>query len=274
MAVDGDPTTAWRVADRAPAEGHRIRLEVDEPIDHVTLRQPTGAGAVRHIGAVTDRRRRPRAGAGRAGRQLARRRRAAHRPRTDQRAVDGDHHHRLGGRPRPHARTGVRRGRVLGDRLRPRTHGRGGAGADRSHDGPCRAGRGRSAAVLRPDSPAHPPDGPLALRPRAGHGPRDRGAGDATVHTGGHRPARSAGRSTPCWPSCWASRARRPAARLIGRRRRGRVGGHRRRSGDGVDHALRPGRRRPLQATLEAPSTELTITQRTGGDTHRSPGCG
>ncbi len=53
MAVDGDPTTAWRVADRAPAEGHRIRLEVDEPIDHVTLRQPSGAAAVRHIGAVT-----------------------------------------------------------------------------------------------------------------------------------------------------------------------------------------------------------------------------
>ena len=53
MAVDGDPTTAWRVADRAPAEDHRIRLEVDEPIDHVTLRQPDGAATVRHIGAVT-----------------------------------------------------------------------------------------------------------------------------------------------------------------------------------------------------------------------------
>jgi arabinofuranan 3-O-arabinosyltransferase len=53
MAVDGDPTTAWRVADRAPAEGHRIRLEVGEPIDYVTLRQPEGAASVRHIGAVT-----------------------------------------------------------------------------------------------------------------------------------------------------------------------------------------------------------------------------
>ena len=53
MAVDGDPTTAWLVADRAPAEGQRIRLEVAEPIDHVTLRQPQGAGAVRHLGAVT-----------------------------------------------------------------------------------------------------------------------------------------------------------------------------------------------------------------------------
>ena len=53
MAVDGDPTTAWLVADRAPAEGQRIRFQVAEPIDHVTLHQPQGAGAVRHLGAVT-----------------------------------------------------------------------------------------------------------------------------------------------------------------------------------------------------------------------------
>ena len=53
MAVDGDPTTAWLVADRAPAEGQRIRFRVAEPIDHVTLHQPQGAGAVRHLGAVT-----------------------------------------------------------------------------------------------------------------------------------------------------------------------------------------------------------------------------
>jgi arabinofuranan 3-O-arabinosyltransferase len=53
MAVDGDPTTAWLVADRAPAEGQRIRFQVSEPIDHVTLHQPQGAGAIRHVGAVT-----------------------------------------------------------------------------------------------------------------------------------------------------------------------------------------------------------------------------
>ena len=53
MAVDGDPTTAWLVADRAPAEGQRIRFQVAEPIDHVTLHQPEGAGAIRHVGAVT-----------------------------------------------------------------------------------------------------------------------------------------------------------------------------------------------------------------------------
>ena len=40
MAVDGDPATAWRVADRAPAEGEFIRLDVAESIDHVTLHQP------------------------------------------------------------------------------------------------------------------------------------------------------------------------------------------------------------------------------------------
>ena len=53
MAVDGDPTTAWLVADRAPAEGQRIRFQVAEPVDHVTLHQPQGAAAVRHVGAVT-----------------------------------------------------------------------------------------------------------------------------------------------------------------------------------------------------------------------------
>jgi arabinofuranan 3-O-arabinosyltransferase len=53
MAIDGDPTTSWLVADRAPAEGEFIRLDVDEPIDHVTLRQPVGADAVRHVGQVT-----------------------------------------------------------------------------------------------------------------------------------------------------------------------------------------------------------------------------
>ena len=53
MAVDGDPATAWRVADRAPAEGELIRLDVAEPIDHLTLQQPAGAAAVRHIGDVT-----------------------------------------------------------------------------------------------------------------------------------------------------------------------------------------------------------------------------
>jgi arabinofuranan 3-O-arabinosyltransferase len=53
MAIDGDPTTAWRVADRAPAEGQFLRLDVAAPIDHLTLRQPVGADAVRHIGHVT-----------------------------------------------------------------------------------------------------------------------------------------------------------------------------------------------------------------------------
>ena len=42
MAVDGDPTTAWRVADRADPIGEQLVLDVAEPIDHVTLRQPIG----------------------------------------------------------------------------------------------------------------------------------------------------------------------------------------------------------------------------------------
>ncbi len=76
MAVDGDPTTAWLVADRAPAEGQRIRFHVADPVDHVTLHQPQGAG-----GGPPPRRRshdhRRRAGA------------AARRPRRTNRSADG-----------------------------------------------------------------------------------------------------------------------------------------------------------------------------------------
>ncbi len=53
MAVDGDPSTAWVVADRADPVGELIRLDIAEPIDHLTLRQPAGAGAVRHVGHVS-----------------------------------------------------------------------------------------------------------------------------------------------------------------------------------------------------------------------------
>jgi arabinofuranan 3-O-arabinosyltransferase len=53
MAIDGDPATAWRVADRASAIGEHLELTIDEPIDHLTLRQPLGAEAVRHIGRVS-----------------------------------------------------------------------------------------------------------------------------------------------------------------------------------------------------------------------------
>ncbi|MET0577641.1 MAG: alpha-(1-_3)-arabinofuranosyltransferase family protein, partial [Ilumatobacteraceae bacterium] len=53
MAVDGDPTTAWRVADRADPLGEAIVLDVAQPIDHLVLQQPAGAGAVRHIGRVS-----------------------------------------------------------------------------------------------------------------------------------------------------------------------------------------------------------------------------
>ena len=53
MAIDGDPDHGLAGGRPGPAEGQRIRLEVAEPIDHVTLHQPQGAGAVRHLGAVT-----------------------------------------------------------------------------------------------------------------------------------------------------------------------------------------------------------------------------
>ena len=53
MAIDGDPTTAWRVADRSDPIGEQLELTIAEPIDHVTLQQAPGAAAVRHIGDVT-----------------------------------------------------------------------------------------------------------------------------------------------------------------------------------------------------------------------------
>ncbi len=52
-AVDGDPTTAWVVGDRADPIGEYLQLELDEPVDHLTLRQPGGAAAVRHIGDIS-----------------------------------------------------------------------------------------------------------------------------------------------------------------------------------------------------------------------------
>ncbi len=53
MAVDGDPTTAWVVGDRADPRGERIVLDVAEPIDHLTLHQPAGAATQRHLGTVS-----------------------------------------------------------------------------------------------------------------------------------------------------------------------------------------------------------------------------
>jgi arabinofuranan 3-O-arabinosyltransferase len=53
MAIDGDPATAWVVGDRGPVLDEYIRLEVDEPIDGIRLRQPDGADAVRHLSEVS-----------------------------------------------------------------------------------------------------------------------------------------------------------------------------------------------------------------------------
>lgn len=53
MAVDGDPTTAWVVADRSNPVGQTITLQVSEPIDHIDLLQPPDVGAVRHLGDIS-----------------------------------------------------------------------------------------------------------------------------------------------------------------------------------------------------------------------------
>jgi arabinofuranan 3-O-arabinosyltransferase len=49
MAIDGDLSTAWLVADRAPAVGEFIELHVDQPIDHLDLLQPEAGPAQRTI---------------------------------------------------------------------------------------------------------------------------------------------------------------------------------------------------------------------------------
>ncbi len=43
MAVDGDPSTAWVVADRYDATGEYLRLDADTPISELTLTQPHDA---------------------------------------------------------------------------------------------------------------------------------------------------------------------------------------------------------------------------------------
>ena len=54
MAIDGDPTTAWLVADRAPAVGEFIELTLadGESADHLVLRQPAAGAGQRTITQV------------------------------------------------------------------------------------------------------------------------------------------------------------------------------------------------------------------------------
>jgi arabinofuranan 3-O-arabinosyltransferase len=52
MAIDGDLTTSWVVADRSPAVGEFIRLDVSSDFDHITLRQPDSAPGTRVIADV------------------------------------------------------------------------------------------------------------------------------------------------------------------------------------------------------------------------------
>ena len=52
MAIDGDPATSWTVGDRGPAVDEYIVLDVSEPIDHVTLRQPDAIDGQRRITEV------------------------------------------------------------------------------------------------------------------------------------------------------------------------------------------------------------------------------
>jgi arabinofuranan 3-O-arabinosyltransferase len=52
MAIDGDPSTAWTVADRFAAVGEFLELRTTRPIEHVTLRQPASAATDRTISVV------------------------------------------------------------------------------------------------------------------------------------------------------------------------------------------------------------------------------
>jgi arabinofuranan 3-O-arabinosyltransferase len=119
MAIDGDPSTAWTVADRFAAVGEFLELRTTRPIDHVTLLQPASAATDRTISvvdlAIDDRltdARPPR-------RHLARRGRAAHRRRSDRRAHHGADHHRRHDRTAASDRPGHRRRRIRRSRRRP-----------------------------------------------------------------------------------------------------------------------------------------------------------
>jgi arabinofuranan 3-O-arabinosyltransferase len=49
QAVDGDPATAWVVADRADPLGQRLRIDADEPVDAITVLQARVPHATRWI---------------------------------------------------------------------------------------------------------------------------------------------------------------------------------------------------------------------------------
>ncbi len=52
MAIDGDVSTSWTVADRAAALGEFIRLDVSDAVDHISLRQPDTPDGARRITSV------------------------------------------------------------------------------------------------------------------------------------------------------------------------------------------------------------------------------
>ena len=254
--------------------GEQIRLDVAEPIDHLTLQQPDGAAAVRHIGQVTiavdDRRaarRRPRRAVARAGRP-------ARRPRPDHRAEHGDDHDRRRRRARPDA---------SGRRWPP-------SGSPRSTPGSA-----PTIEVVRPpadavDAIAAAGDTPVSfvltrLRTR----PTDRWRSDPeptmvreielpdgrSFVPDGHGAPRPAGDRRRARRAARHRRTGWRTSRLTGVADRRRVGRRRRRPGDGVDHAVR---RRPSAPTLDAPrrrarSTTLELTQ-PGGDHSPITGCG
>lgn len=55
-AIDGDPTSAWLVADRFDAVGERLRLELSDPerdpARHLVVRQPDADAGARHITVI------------------------------------------------------------------------------------------------------------------------------------------------------------------------------------------------------------------------------
>ena len=191
----------------------------------------------------------------------------AHRPRTDHRAVDGHHHHRLGASSptRPP------------DRRRPPSASRRSTSASvpRSRSSGCptdvttalAGGQGgRSPLTFVLTRLRTRPDRPLALRPRAGHGPRDRGAGGPDVHAEDQvrLDQRAADAVLADLLGITGGRGRRPSDR---RRHGGRVVGHRRRPDHGLDHAVRPGgRRSTLRATATGPARRARRSRSGAGD--------
>ena len=266
MAVDGDPATAWVVGDQPTRSASASSSTIDEPVDHLTLRQPDGAADRRHIGTVRIDGRRERAGststlddrslsaAGPARRHRADRR-AEHA--STSRSTRSSCPTRRSDRPLAavgFAEVDVGLGPTV-EVVRP---------AERRPSPSSRDVAGTPVSYVFTRLRTRPTDrwrvDPEPTMRREFDGPRR-----PHVHARSHGATRPAGRRRGARRAARHRRRRRRRSTVDRRRRRGRMGGRRRRPGHGVDHAVRRAPWGPASTChWRARSGELTITQPAG----------